>query len=58
MAWNAYAYCPQHPTSYVDPSGRGFWKVFAAVVATVLIIAVVVIVTVCTFGLRTLALRR
>ncbi|MDQ1364935.1 MAG: hypothetical protein QOE57_977 [Acidimicrobiaceae bacterium] len=49
-AWNAYAYCRCNPTSYVDPSGRSFWKVFAAIVATVAIIAVAVIVTVCTFG--------
>ncbi|MCU1659769.1 MAG: hypothetical protein JWO57_4425 [Pseudonocardiales bacterium] len=49
-AWNAYAYCRCNPTSYVDPSGRNFWKIFAAVIATIAIIAVAVIVTVCTFG--------
>ena len=49
-AWNGYAYCRDNPTSYVDPSGRNFWKIFAAVVATVAIIAVAVIVTICTFG--------
>ena len=49
-AWNAYAYCRCNPSSYVDPSGRNFWKIFAAVVATIAIIAVAVIVTVCTFG--------
>ncbi len=52
-AWNAYAYCRDNPTSYVDPSGRDFWKIFAAVVATVAIIAVAVIVTVVTFGIAT-----
>lgn len=52
-AWNAYAYCRGNPTSYVDPSGRSFWKVFGAIVATVAIIAVAVVVTVCTFGLAT-----
>ena len=50
-AWNAYTYCRDNPTSYVDPSGRDFWKIFAAVVATVAIIAVAVIVTVMTFGI-------
>lgn len=49
-AWNAYAYCRNNPTSYVDPSGRSFWKIFAAVLATIAIIAVVVIVSVVTFG--------
>jgi hypothetical protein len=49
-AWNAYAYCRCNPASFVDPSGRNFWKIFAAVVATIAIIAVAVIVTVCTFG--------
>ena len=52
-AWNSYAYCRDNPTSYVDPSGRDFWKIFAAVVATVAIIAVAVIVTVVTFGVAT-----
>lgn len=52
-AWNAYTYCRGNPTSCVDPSGRSFWKIFAAVVATVAIIAVAVVVTVCTFGLAT-----
>ncbi|HEX2856245.1 MAG TPA: toxin TcdB middle/N-terminal domain-containing protein [Propionibacteriaceae bacterium] len=52
-AWNAYAYCRDNPTSYIDPSGRDFWKIFAAVVATIAIIAVAVIVTVCTFGIAT-----
>ncbi len=52
-AWNAYAYCRDNPTSYVDPSGRDFWKIFAAVVATIAIIAVAVIVTVVTFGIAT-----
>ncbi len=50
LAWNAYAYCRGNPTSLIDPSGRSFWKLFAAIVATVAIIAVAVIVTVCTFG--------
>ncbi|MBI4900573.1 MAG: hypothetical protein HY829_08875, partial [Actinobacteria bacterium] len=52
-AWNSYAYCRDNPTSYVDPSGRDFWKIFAAIVATVAIIAVAVIVTVVTFGIAT-----
>jgi RHS repeat-associated protein len=52
-AWNVYAYCRNNPTSYIDPSGRSFWKIFAAVVATVAIIALAVIVTVCTFGIGT-----
>lgn len=52
-AWNGYAYCRDNPTSYVDPSGRDFWKIFAAIVATVAIIAVAVIVTVVTFGIAT-----
>jgi len=51
LAWNAYAYCRCNPTSYVDPSGRSFWKIFAAIVATVAIIAVAVIVSVFTFGI-------
>ena len=49
-AWNSYAYCRCNPTSYTDPSGRNFWKIFGAVLATIAIIAVAVIVTVCTFG--------
>jgi len=49
-AWSAYAYCRCNPTSYVDPSGRNFWKIFGAVLATIAIIAVATIVTVCTFG--------
>ncbi|MDQ2757490.1 MAG: FG-GAP-like repeat-containing protein, partial [Actinomycetota bacterium] len=52
-AWNPYTYCRGNPTSCVDPSGRSFWKIFAAIVATVAIIAVAVVVTVCTFGLAT-----
>jgi RHS repeat-associated protein len=51
MSWNAYAYCLCNPTSIVDPTGRDFWKIFAAVVATIAIIAVVVIVSVFTFGI-------
>ncbi|WP_034411029.1 toxin TcdB middle/N-terminal domain-containing protein [Derxia gummosa] len=51
LAWNAYAYCRCNPTSYVDPSGRSFWKIFAAVVATIAIIAIAVVVSVFTFGI-------
>ncbi|WP_456844067.1 toxin TcdB middle/N-terminal domain-containing protein [Cellulomonas sp. P5_C6] len=50
LAWNSYAYCRDNPTSYIDPSGREFWKIFAAVVATIAIIAVIVVVSVFTFG--------
>ncbi|MBA3588460.1 toxin TcdB middle/N-terminal domain-containing protein [Methylibium sp.] len=53
LAWNFYAYCRCNPTSYVDPSGRSFWKIFAAIVATVAIIALAVIVTAFTFGIGT-----
>jgi RHS repeat-associated protein len=51
LAWNAYAYARDNPTSYIDPSGRGFWEVFGAVLATIAIIAVVVVVSVFTFGI-------
>ncbi|WP_426625352.1 toxin TcdB middle/N-terminal domain-containing protein [Leifsonia sp. McL0607] len=50
LAWNLYAYCRDNPTSFVDPSGRNFWKIFAAVVAIIAIIAVIVVVSVFTFG--------
>jgi RHS repeat-associated protein len=52
-AWNAYAYCRCNPVSYVDPSGRDFWKIFGAIVATIAIIVVAVVVTVVTFGTAT-----
>ncbi len=51
LSWNAYAYCLCNPTSIVDPTGRAFWKVFAAVLATVAIVALVVVVSVFTFGI-------
>jgi RHS repeat-associated protein len=51
LAWNFYAYCRDNPTSYVDPSGRSFWGIFAAVLATVAIVALAVIVSVVTFGI-------
>lgn len=53
MAWNAYAYCRCNPTSYVDPTGRGFWQIFGAVLATIAIIVLAVVVSVCTFGAAT-----
>lgn len=53
LAWNAYAYCRCNPTSYVDPTGRSFWKVFGMVLAAIAIIAVVVVVSVFTFGIAT-----
>ncbi|NOK15896.1 toxin TcdB middle/N-terminal domain-containing protein [Corallococcus carmarthensis] len=51
QAWNFYAYCRCNPTSYVDPSGRNFWGIFAAVLATIAIVALAVIVSVVTFGI-------
>lgn len=53
LAWNVYAYCRCNPTSYIDPSGRSFWKIFGAILATVAIIAVAVVVSVFTFGIAT-----
>jgi len=53
LAWNVYAYCRCSPTSCVDPSGRSFWKIFGAILATVAIIAVAVVVSVFTFGIAT-----
>ena len=50
LAWNGYAYCRCNPTSYFDPTGHSFWQVFGAVLATVAIIALVVVVSVITFG--------
>ncbi|MES2742018.1 MAG: toxin TcdB middle/N-terminal domain-containing protein [Pseudomonadota bacterium] len=53
LAWSLYAYCRCNPTSYIDPSGRSFWKVFGGILATVAIIAVAVVVSVFTFGIAT-----
>lgn len=53
LAWNAYVYARANPTSFVDPSGRSFWKVFGMIAAAVAIIAVVVVVSVFTFGIGT-----
>jgi len=53
LAWNAYVYARANPTSLVDPTGRSFWKVFGMVVAAIAIIAVIVVVSVFTFGIGT-----
>ena len=53
LAWNRYAYARCNPTSLVDPSGRSFWKVFGMILAAIAIIAVVVVVSVFTFGIAT-----
>lgn len=50
IAWNAYAYALCNPVSFIDPTGRNGWKIFGAILATIAIVALVVVVSVFTFG--------
>ena len=52
-AWNAYAYCRDNPTSYVDPTGRQAEKIIAGVLITIAIIAIIVVVTIASYGTAT-----
>jgi RHS repeat-associated protein len=50
LSWNAYAYARSNPTSYIDPTGRSAVKIVVGVVALLAIAAVIIVVSVATFG--------
>jgi RHS repeat-associated protein len=49
IAWNAYAYCRNNPQSYVDPTGREWWKILVGALAVVALVVLAVV----TFGAAT-----
>ncbi len=56
LAWNAYLYARGNPVSYSDPTGKSFWKIFGAIVAAIAIVALIVVVSVLTFGVGTIGI--
>lgn len=59
ISWSPYAYCRDNPTTYVDPTGRGFWGIFLAalaIVALIVVTIVCVVLDVFSFGTLTPAL--
>jgi RHS repeat-associated protein len=49
IAWNAYTYCRNNPQSYIDPSGRSWWKILVSALAIVALVVLAVV----TFGAAT-----
>jgi len=43
IAWNAYAYCRNNPQSYVDPTGREWWKILVGALAVVALVVLAVV---------------
>lgn len=56
LAWHPYLYARGNPVSYTDPTGKSFWKVFGAIVAAIAIVALIVVVSVLTFGVATIGI--
>jgi RHS repeat-associated protein len=43
LAWCAYCYCRDNPTTLTDPTGRSFWGIFLAALAIVALIVVTIL---------------
>jgi RHS repeat-associated protein len=40
VAWPHYVYCGNNPTSYIDPTGRSFWRIFLSILALAALVVV------------------